>query len=546
MYAAIGMAAEGDRKDLLIEAGLVLSSELSLPVVLQRIVDLATRLTGARYGALGVTGPGGRIVEFVTAGVSERERAAIGHPPQGHGILGLLIRDPRPLRLARISDDPRAIGFPPGHPVMHSFLGAPLMAHGRVFGNVYLADKEGGAEFSDEDERTLSVLASQAGIAIANARLYEDTQRRQRWLEAVREVTGSILAGAESTEVLRLVARRARELVGGDVSTIVAEHEGQTDPLRVLASDGHRADEMLGAEVPLRGSLSGEVVRNGVAVAVADAAEDPHGSQPLVWLRDIGPAVLLPLVVRGRPFGTLAVGRLRGRPPIGEEDRRLVETFAEQASLAIEFGRAQEDLKRLALMEDRERIAKELHDGVIQSLFAVGMGLQGTAILASDDELAQRIEGAVEDLDRVIRDLRNYIFGLRPGILADRQLDEALQHLAREFEEKTGVVTVVDIDREVAAELSGNAADLVQLTREALSNVGRHAAASTVRVSLSRAEGGALLCVDDDGQGFDLAEVDGRGSGLRNIRERTSALGGEVRIASIPSEGTTVEFRIPL
>ncbi len=361
----------------------MLASEIDLDALLQRIVEVAAEITGARYAALGILGEDRRIHTFITHGITAEERAAIGDPPTGHGMLGLLIEEARPMRVTDIATDPRSSGFPSNHPPMHSFLGAPVRARGRVFGNIYLTEKEGASEFDEDDEAALVVLAAQAGVAIENARLYE------------------------------------------------------------------------------------------------------------------------------------------------------------------EMHHAQQELRRLEVLEDRERIAKELHDGVIQSLFAVGMGLQGAAAMASDSELARRIENAVEDIDRSIRDLRNYIFGLRPGILADRQLDQALRELGAEFEGRSGVITVVQVDEDVASELASRASDLVQITREALSNVGRHAQATTCRVALRRDDGGALLEIDDDGKGFDV-DTAREGLGLDNLRRRLEQLGGHLGIASVLGEGTTLTARLPL
>jgi signal transduction histidine kinase len=372
-----------DRNALLIEAGLALASELDLDAVLERIVELAVEITGAHYGALGVLGEDTpRIERFITTGVDDEQRAAIGHLPVGEGILGLLIRERRPMRIPDIAADPRAYGFPPNHPPMHSFLGAPVLARGQVFGNLYLTEKQGATEFTDDDEAALVVLATQAGVAIENARLYADAQLAQR------------------------------------------------------------------------------------------------------------------------------------------------------------------ELARLGLLDERERIAKELHDGVIQSLFAVGMSLQGTAAMAADGEITRRLEGAVEEIDRAIRDLRNYIFGLRPGILADRQLDQALQELGRGFADRSGVLVVVDVDETVAAELAGVAPDVIQVTREALSNVGRHAQATSVRVTLRRTDAVAELVIDDDGVGFIEGETEGMG--LANLRARVAATGGNLTVESVLGEGTTLRARWPL
>jgi signal transduction histidine kinase len=368
---------------MLIEAGLTLAAELDLEAVLQRIIELACELTDATYGALGVLGSDRRIERFLTTGISDEQRAAIGDPPTGHGILGLLIELEQPLRLPDLTKDPRSFGFPPNHPPMHSLLGAPVRALGRMFGNIYLTDKRGAEEFSDDDEAALIVLATQAGVAIENARLYDD-------------------------------ARRA------------------------------------------------------------------------------------------------------------ELERR-----------------------RLEVLEERERIAKELHDGVVQSLFAVGMGLQGASAMAHDPAIEDRLRNAVDDIDRTIRDLRNYIFGLRPGILADRQLDEAIRELCADLQERTGVVAVAVIDDGAASDLASTAADIIQLVREGLSNIGRHAQASTCRVTLRRVDDHTVeLEIDDDGVGFD-ADNTGAGMGLANLRARVASMDGTFSLRSVGGEGTTLTVLLP-
>jgi signal transduction histidine kinase len=362
---------------------LALASERSLEAVLRRIVELAVDLTEARYCAISVLAPDGRIEEFITEGITDEERTLIGELPTGHGVLGLLISEGRPLRLADISAHPLSVGFPPHHPPMRSLVGAPVLARGQIFGNIYVTEKQGADEFTADDERALQVLATQAGVAVESARLYE------------------------------------------------------------------------------------------------------------------------------------------------------------------EMVRAQDEVRRLEVLDERERIAKELHDGVIQSLFSVGMSLQGVSALAQDEGVSVRIEAAVEDIDGAIRDLRNYIFGLRPGILADRQLDQALRELGAEFEQRSGVVTVVDIDPGIASELASVASDIVQVTREALSNVGRHAEATTCRVSLRRGAESAILIIDDDGRGFDTGDVD-EGLGMGNLRDRISSLGGSIDVRSSGEEGTTIRALLPL
>jgi signal transduction histidine kinase len=541
MYAA-AMAGIQDRYERLLEGGLILAADLSLPATLQRIVELAAGLTGARYGALGVLGRDGVITEFITTGISTEARTAIGPIPHGRGILGVLIEDARPLRLHDIAEDPRSVGFPPSHPPMRTFLGVPMTARGRVYGNLYLTEKHGGEDFDADDERALVLLAAQAGAAIEAAQLYEEANDRAQRLEAIRAISTAILAGTEPGELLGLIAGHARALVGADLATLALPVDDQR--LVVEAADGLLAAELRGTEFPAEGSVTGEVMRTGKAVVLADAAADGRGAQPVVRA-GVGPAVFVPLAVRGRTLGTLTVANAAGGPLLREAAVQLVETFAEQAGVALEYARLQGELQRLAVLEDRERIAKELHDGAIQSLFAVGMGLQGSALLATDGELRDRIQNAVEELDRVIRDLRNYIFGLRPGILADRQLDQAIQGLVEEFQRRTGVVAIAQVDPVAAADLGGRAADVIQLAREALSNVSRHAQAVTCRVSLYRDEHGGVLEVDDDGRGFDPVRLPDTGQGLRNLRERAEGLGGRAEIDSTPGEGTRVRVTIP-
>jgi len=539
------MARRPDRNEMLLEAGLALSSELSLDAVLQRIVELAVEVTDASYGALGVLGVDGRIYDFITTGITEEQRYRIGHLPIGRGVLGVLIEEPHPLRLPDVGRHPRSVGFPPNHPPMKSFLGAPVTAKGRVFGNVYLTEKQGAKEFDEEDEKALVVLATQAGVAIENARLYEEARQREKRLDAFGEIAAQTLEGVDPGEVLKLVARRARELAGADLAAI-ATPDPDGGGLVLSVTDGARADELHGMAFPADQSISGEVIQTGRPVVLSDASTDQRAYQPMVRTGELGPAMFVPLSAAGSPLGTLAVANRAGGRLFEDDELTLVETFARQASVALEFARVQGELRRLAVLEDRERIAKELHDGAIQSLFAMGMGLQVAAQLSGDPEMERRLEGAAEEVDRVIRDLRNYIFGLRPGILADRQLDQALHHLAEEFEGKAGVTTVVDVDGDVAAELASRAGDVVQLAREALSNVGRHASAATCRLSLIRRNGMALLEVDDDGLGFDATATAGTGQGLRNLRDRAASLGGEFSIDSVQGQGTTVRISIPI
>jgi GAF domain-containing protein len=325
------MGAIHERYERLLEAGLALAGELSLPVALQRIVELAADLAGARYGALGVLGRDGRISEFVTTGVTASERAAIGHIPVGRGILGVLIDDARPLRLHDLAEDPRSVGFPPNHPPMRSFLGVPVTARGRVYGNLYLTEKRGGEDFDADDERALVLLAAQAGVAIENAHLYEEAQDRAQRLEAIRAITTAILAGTDSGELLALVTHHARALAGADLATLALPAEAGR--LRIEAADGLLADELRGSSFPVEGTVTGEVLRTGKAVALQDASADERGAQPIVR-PGVGPALFVPLAVRGSILGSLTVANASGGEPLRDADVQLVETFAEQAAVA--------------------------------------------------------------------------------------------------------------------------------------------------------------------------------------------------------------------
>ncbi len=529
---------------MLLQAGLTLASELSLPIVLQRIVDLATQVTDARYGALGVIGADGHLTEFVTSGVSARQRREIGALPSGRGLLGYLISHPQAVRVRNIADHPVSVGFPANHPRMTSFLGAPVSAMGKVYGNLYLTEKRSAEEFSAEDEASLVILATQAGVAIANASLYQEMHMRERRLDALRGITSEILAGASADALLSRIAETARDLASADMSTIITITSTPGEVL-VAAASGAPAAALEGERVPAAKTVSGEVMRTGRPLIFADASSERKGVAPIIRAARVGPAIFVPLRVRGRATGTLMVANARGGRQFSEPELKLVETFADQASVAIEYGRAQVDEKRLSLLEERERIAKELHDGIIQSLFAVGMGLQGTALSAGSAVVAGRIESAVAELDRVIRDLRNYIFGLRPGILADRQLDQALRTLGEDVGERSNVVIDVEVDAETAAALSAHSHQIVQLTREALSNVTRHSRASRASVHLARRNSSAILTVEDNGVGFD-PKSDSHGNGLRNMRERALALGGELVLESRPGNGTRLMFAIPL
>jgi len=480
----------------------------------------------------------------VTTGIGARQRQAIGKLPTGRGVLGLLIREPKPVRIKNIAEHAQSVGFPPNHPPMNSFLGAPLQAMGRVFGNIYLAEKRSGDQFTKDDEEALVVLATQAGVAIANASLYAEVRSRENWLNALSDITSQVLTRTKEGSLLENIAEHARDLAGADSATITIR-SGPPGELVVAAAAGARASDLRGQPVPEERSISGRVMRTGQGLMFDDVSAEARAYQPIISLGHHGPAFYVPLRVPGGVAGTLMVANLKGGRRFPPPTRLLVESLADAASVALDYDRAQSDLRRLGLMEERERIAKELHDGIIQSLFAVGMDLQGTALVSGSTEVSGRIEHAVEELDGVIRDLRNYIFGLRPGILADRQLDQALRNLGEEMRAGLPQAIDVQIDAAVAASLSSRSTDIVQLTREALSNVARHAQAKSASVRLERRGSEAVLTVQDDGVGF-RPGVNPAGNGLLNMRERAARLGGSLNVTSAVGKGTTLRIAFPV
>jgi PAS domain S-box-containing protein len=385
-----------------------------------------------------------------------------------------------------------------------------------------------------------------AGQKQVLAAIRETTERTrtQGRIEGVLEISQRILRGDPAGEVLALVARRARELIGADIATIAFPTANRQEMVFEVAN-GAAENQLKDSRVPIEHSLAGAVFLSGESLVVVDAATDPRQglAHELLVAVGYGAAIVVPLVAAESVFGALTVANLQSRGSFGESDLRVVELFANQAAVALEYSRVRDELRRLAVVEDRERIGRELHDGVIQSLFAVGMNLQASATIAGPGELQGRLEGAVTELDGAISDLRNYIFGLRPGILADRQLSQVIAQLAADIEEKSGITVAVEVDTRLAAELSGAAGDIVQMVREALANVARHSGAATCRVSLLRDNGATVLVIEDDGNGFDHSATT-PGQGLGNLRDRATRLGGSISITS-GAGGTRVELTLP-
>jgi len=394
----------------------------------------------------------------------------------------------------------------------------------------------------------LTALPGEDGGIRGFAKVIRDmTERRQQAsrLEAIADVTRAILESRETQEVFQIVAARARELVDSAVASVmVPEPNGHTMAIR--ASDGELAASLLGSVMPVEGSQSGEVLRSREPRMSLDASEDPRSLRTLAEAGGFGPSLVVPLCTDERVFGTVAVSNHRGGTTFNEDDLRSLELFAAQASVALEHGRIRGELQRLAIIEDRERIARELHDGIVQALFAVGLGLLSAEPLAVNDAVKVRLREAVDSIDRVIADLRRYIFGLKPQRVGSEALGSAVTTLASEFQARTQVVTVVEIDSRLEDYAGEQVEEVVQVAREALSNVARHAKATTCRVELRYEVPHAVLEIDDDGRGFDTEAVPGHGYGLTNLHERAGGLGGSMEITSQPGQGTTMRLRFPI
>ncbi|MFF3263747.1 GAF domain-containing sensor histidine kinase [Streptomyces sp. NPDC002932] len=535
----------------LLEAMRSVGTGLELHTTLDRICETAAELAHARYAAIGVVDEEGRgLSDFVTYGVPEPVAREIGHRPDGHrGLLGALIHDPRPVRLADLTADPRFAGFPPGHPPMRTFLGVPIRVQGEIFGNLYLAGKDGGGEFTDYDLHMVRVLATEAGIAIGNARLYEAARQRERWIDGSVAVTTALLSGGDADDALAVVAEQARHLAASAAGIVLlpAEDGG----LEIVAVSETEPTGALGVIIPAQSPVVGMLL-GGEAVFVDDSATD---SRMITTLADrFGPSMLLPLHSGGRVLGALATPRARGGRPFTETERTLAAQFASQAALALMMAEAQRDRERLAVYEDRDRIARDLHDLVIQRLFATGMMLESAQRRSDVPEVQTGVGRAVDELDVTIQEIRTAIFALQqepaeaPSGLRTRVLREInMAAVPLGFKPSYRFVGPVDA---VVGELTGK--NLIAALREALSNAFRHAVASRIDVvvdataTLPDGRDAVRLTVADDGVGIPPG---GRRSGLRNLARRAESLGGASWFGPGLGEdggGTAVVWQAPL
>ncbi|GAA3232626.1 GAF domain-containing protein [Pseudonocardia petroleophila] len=532
------MASTRDRMQGLLDAVVAVGEGLELDATLRRIVQSAVDLVDARYGALGVLGAGGGLSRFLHVGLDEQTRASMGPLPEGRGLLGQLIADPRPLRLADLGRHEASVGFPPNHPPMRSFLGVPVRVRDAVYGNLYLTEKIGGGEFTAADEAVVRALAAAAGIAVQNADLFEQTRLRQHWLEASAEIRSELLSGATEQDALRLIARRTLELTGSDAVLIVLGPDPDGGDLVVRGQCGGDLADLLGRRIGVDDPLLHEVLESRAPVLA------PSAGPLLDGMAGHGPTMAVPLRSQEAVTGVLVALRRHGGPGFLPGEVPLLTSFAEQAVLAMELGDRNRALRQLDVFADRDRIARDLHDHVIQRLFATGMQVQGTLRRTADPDLRDRLAHVVDELDTTVREIRTAIFDLHtagdgPAAgVARRLLDTAAEAAAG-----SGITPSLrisgPIDALVPADLGAHAEAVV---REAVSNVVRHAAASAVTVTV---EAGEDLRIDvvDDGVGIDPTAAR---SGLRNLEQRARDRGGECTVAPAAGGGTRLSWRVPL
>lgn len=538
----------------LVEAGMILSSELDLNVLLQRIADLAREVVGARYAAVGVLGESGDLDRFVYSGIDHATADQIGDLPRGRGVLGVLIEEGKPLRLRHISGHARSFGFPEHHPPMESFLGVPIVVRGQVFGRLYLTEKQDAAEFTKDDERIALTLASQAGVAVENARLYlevearrDELARRMSELSSLETVAGLLIAERPAEEVAASAVNEALVLTDATRALLLMLDEATGDAV-IRHAAGDLSEDLVGMRLRSGVSKAHAVMRRLKGEVVVDLDADPEVDRETI--ERIGrPATgaFVPVMLRGRGIGVLAVYDPMGAT-FGEEDLAILQILANHIGIAFENERLTASLQDLAVFEERDRIAKELHDGVIQSIYSVGLSLQGTMpLLERDPSLARkRIDEVIAELDNTVRDVRGYIFELRPKSVEEHGLEGAIEGLVRDFEVNTLAETTVDLGTEACGRLSeSDQSHIVQIVREVLSNIARHSHATQLSLTCASQGDEVVLTIEDDGRTYDPDEVN-RGHGLTNLTERARKVKGRLSIRPRGTKGMQHELRIPI
>jgi two-component system, NarL family, sensor histidine kinase DevS len=533
----------------LVEAGIAISSELSLDGLLQLLAETAAKLTGARYAALGVIDVTGRELErFITHGIDPETHAAIGDLPRGRGILGVLIRDARPLRLHDIAEDERSVGFPPNHPPMKSFLGVPIVLRGVAYGNLYLTEKENGADFTEEDEEVVTLLASQAAVAIENARLYESSRAWAHQLESLEEITAAMLSDIDPARLLHLIVERMSELIDARFVAILTQAgEGW---LEIAAVHGEREAELIGHRLPIERSKSGRVFREGTSARVDSVLDDPDADPDLMRRVGARAGLWAPLTIRGESIGVLmALDRRQFDPRFSDADLRLAQRFASRAAVAVDLSHrvARATVQRIigGQEQERRRLSRELHDETGQALTSILLGLKSI----EESQGTDRFDAALAELRELVtvtlQDVRRLAVELRPKALDDFGLAPALDRLTSTFAEQTGIET--QLQARLPEDRLPNEIETVlyRVVQEALTNVVKHARAQRVSIVLQTKPGKVTAVIEDDGRGFETEQESSDGLGLVGMRERVSLVGGRLELES-SATGTTIVVEVPV
>ncbi len=538
------------RLHAVLDAGLAITSELSLDVLLHRLVKTAAEITEAKYAALGVLDRSGSQLErFLTTGIDAEAQAAIGELPRGLGILGVLIREARPLRLHDLHESPDSIGFPPNHPPMRSFLGVPVLLRGIAYGNLYLTEKAGGGDFTEEDTELVTLLAGQAAVAIENARLYEAATHWSRQLESLIEVGNAVATETDLDRLLDLVVRRLRELLDARIVSILLPFG--SDELRFVAAAGEGSEDLLGQTISRRTSKSGKVIERRRSERIDSVFDDPEVNRDVTRLVGARTGLWVPLLLADEPIGVIQIhDKLGPDARFSDLDLRLAETFGARAALAVDLSQrvARDSLRRVVDAQEleRRRLARELHDETGQALTSIVLGLKLLDEVHDWDALHAAVADLREHVVATLDDVRRLAVELRPQALDVFGLVPAVERLVETFAEQTGIA--VDFQNRIGERrLSGETETaLYRIVQESLTNVVKHAQAHTISILLTPRDNGVAMVIEDDGKGFDPARISEERYGLVGMRERVALIGGKMTIESAAGTGTTVLVEVPL
>ena len=537
------IARTRDRMQGLLDSVLAVGAGLELEGTLRRIIETAVELVGARYGALGVLGEETGLSQFVYIGIDAETRANMGHLPEGKGLLGELIDHPAPIRLPDLAKHPASVGFPPNHPPMRSFLGVPIRVRDEVFGNIYLTEKRSEAEFTADDEVVLEALAAAAGIAVENARLFEESRLRERWQQASAEVNSTLLGGASGDDAMRLIVDRVLQLTVADSALIMIIDAEQDSRLVVRAAAGEQTDPLIGSSLAATEPAVAEVVTSGSPALIPDLSHVLPGGLGIESIQ-YGPALAVPLGAANNVSGVLIALRDKGSAPFAEEQVPVLASFADQTALALELADKQRQQRQLDLLNDRDRIAGDLHDHVIQRLFATGMSLQGGVRRIGDQEARRRVVRAIEQLDETVRDIRTSIFDLNtsaedPAISLRRRMLDVVAELSTDSPVAPSIRINGAVDTLVPPQIGEHA---LAVLREGVSNAIRHAKASEITVTVEAGED-LIVSVRDNGIGL---PADVARSGLLGVERRATECEGTATLGPGPEGGTRLAWRVPL